>query len=110
MIQNPDHPLLIQGRRHARDVTESAARIVRLSQDSKSAEASATLSTALQLVLSAALVDGFDPHEAYTGLAGALAWAVGRLPPEDRQGVLTSIVASVVDQMKTQAMCEPSLN
>lgn len=103
----PDHPFLLQGRRHARDVIESAARIGRATGDE---QVTAVVSTSLQLVLSAALVDGVDPHEAYSGLAGAIAWAVCRLPEEGRAGVLQAIVAEVVKHMAEVSASEAFLN
>jgi hypothetical protein len=84
---DPNHPALIQGRRHSREVMEAAARAVRQAQEAKTADAASTLSTALQMVISSALVDGFAPREAYAALAGALAWAVCRLPSDERLGV-----------------------
>lgn len=104
---DPNHPFLIAGRRHARDVIEDGARIVRLVGETKTADAAATLSTALQLTVSAALVDGYEPREAYEAASGFLAWMIGRLPPQDRQGVLAAMVKSVVDQIADWPATEP---
>jgi len=98
---DPNHPALLQGRRHSRDVLASAARVVNAAQETKrSADAASTVSTGLQLVVSTALVDGFDPQEVYGGAAGLLAWLVCRLRPEDQLGVLMAMTAEVVDRMK----------
>ena len=96
---DPDHPLMLQGRRHSRDVMESAARLVRLATDSKTADAAATLSTALQLMTTCALVDGFETHTVYDAVAGLLSWSVRRLPPEQRKEVLAAMVKGAVDQI-----------
>ena len=98
-VIEPDHPLLVRGRRHARDVIEDAARVVRHTHSTEQADACATLSTALQLTITAALTDGFDPQEAYTAVSGLVAWSLLRLPAENRTGVLSALVKSVVDQI-----------
>lgn len=100
---DPNHPAMIQGRRHCRDVLGSAARVVRIANDARKADATSTLSTALQLMLTTALVDEFDPQEVYGALSGALAWAVLRLPAEDQVGVLTAMTAEVVSRMELAA-------
>lgn len=94
---SPDHPLLLQGRRHARDVIASAERIGRLAGDP---ERASVLSTAAQLVLSAAMVDGEDPQDVYAALINTLVWAVCRLPKDDRLGVLGAVVKEAVEKIE----------
>jgi hypothetical protein len=96
----PDHPAAVQGRRHSRDVLASAARVVKVAAETRQADAASTLATALQLVLTTALVDGFDAQEVYGALAGAVAFAVMRLPEDQRFGVLTAMTTEVVDRMR----------
>lgn len=71
-------------------------------RESKTADAVEVLSTTLQLTVSAALTDGFYPQEAYGAITGLVAWAIIRLPPEDRQGLLAEIVKSVAAEMAMQ--------
>ena len=97
MIQNPDHPLLLQGRRHARDVIASGDRIGRLAGDTSRASC---LSTGLQLVMSAAMVDGEDPQDVYAALINTVAWAVCRLPKDDRIGVLSAMVKEAAEKIE----------
>lgn len=106
MQLEPDHPALIQGRRHSRDVLESAARVVRVSGETKTADAMSTLSTALQLVATAALVDGFDPQEVYGASAAFLAWLIARLPPQDHVGVLAAMTNEVVNRVQLAEAAE----
>jgi hypothetical protein len=94
-----DHPAAIRGRRDARELLEAAARVVRVTSGQRQAGAADTLSTALQLVMTTALVDGFNAQEVYGALAGALAWGVMRLPPTERQGVLAAMVTEVVGRI-----------
>lgn len=96
---DPNHPFLQRGRRHGRDVLESAARVVKAAAETSTADATSTLSTALQLLVSTALVDGFDAHEVYAAATSFMAWMVCRLPETDRVGVLTAITSDVVDRV-----------
>lgn len=88
------------GRAHCRDVLRSASKVVKADAETKTADAVSTLSTALQLTVSTALVDGYDPHEAYDAAGGFLAWLVCRLPAQDRLGVLTALTTEVVNRIK----------
>ena len=97
---DPNHPSLITGRRHARDVLEDGARIVRMAGATKKADAVSSLSTAHQLMVSAALVDGYEPHECYEAASAFLAWLVMRLPPEQRLGVLTAMTTEIVGRIQ----------
>ena len=101
-------PMMERGRKEARELMNTSARIVRTAGKTETADAATALSTSLQLCLTTALVDGFDAQEVYSALAGALAWSVKRLDPEDRIGVLTAIVGGVVevvrDVPKTEAL------
>lgn len=93
----PEHPLYPRGRRQARDVITTAEAIGRRAGDEARASA---LSMALQLILSAALVDGDAPHDAYEALIFAVAWAVCRLPRDDRPGVLAAIVGEIASRVR----------
>jgi hypothetical protein len=97
---DPNHPSLLTGRRHGRELIEAAARVVRVAGETKTAPAVETLSTALQLTVSAALVDGFEPHEAYEAASAFLAWLVCRLPEKDQLGVLTAMTSEVVQRVQ----------
>ena len=91
-------PIMEKGRADARELMATGARLVRKAADTKKADASATLSTSLQLVLTTALVDGFEPHEVYDALAGALAWSVMRLERTEQMGVLLEMVKNVIEK------------
>lgn len=95
-----NHPALLTGRRHARDVLASASRVVKATTGAKTSDQASVLSTALQLVTSAALVDEFDPHEAYEASSAYLAWLICRLPREDQLGVLTAMTTQVVERVR----------
>lgn len=97
---DPNHPSLLTGRRHSRDVLESAARVVKASAGTKTADAVSTLSTALQLATSTALVDGYEPHEVYEASAAFMAWLVNRLPEADQLGVLTALTTEIVQRVR----------
>lgn len=98
------------GRGHCRDVLRSASKVVKAAAGTKTADATSTLSTALQLCASTALVDGFDPQEVYSAAGGFLAWLVLRLPAEDRLGVLTAMTTEVVDRIKLAEGAALSVN
>lgn len=101
------NPLMTKGRADARETMATAARLVRKAGDTKTADAADTLSTALQLVLTTALVDGYEPKEVYQALCGAVSWSVMRLEADDRLGVLTAITSGVIDQMKAAETVAP---
>lgn len=96
----PDHPLLVQGRRHAREAIYSAERFGR---QNGGADKASTVSVALQFVMSAALVDGTDPALAYGGLAGCVAWALNKVPMEDRPIVLQGLLQAIAERVELPA-------
>lgn len=97
---DPNHPSLITGRRHGRELIEAGARVVRVAAGSKKADAVSSLSTAQQLIISAALVDGYQPHECYEAASAFLAWLVMRLPKDKRLGVLTAMTSEIVNRIQ----------
>lgn len=95
-----ESPLLIQGRRHAREAIYSAERY---GLKNGSGDKASTVSLALQFVMSAAMVDGTDPAFTYGGLAGAVAWALNKLPMEDRPVVLQGLLQAIADRVELPA-------
>lgn len=107
-LSDPNHPLLIQGRRHAREALFSAERFNRLAGVKGKA---ATVSVALQFQIGVAMTDGADAGDVYDGLAGALIWAINKLPAEDRRTVVTNmftaVAAQTTDILIAEALGEP---
>ena len=91
---NRDHPFVLQGRRHARELLMSTHRLGAMTGDK---EPKSTISFAMQIVLWTAISDGVEPVEVYNALIGAMIWAICRAPEEQRQGLLTEIVKNVVE-------------
>lgn len=105
-----DHPFVLQARRHARDVLMSTHRLGAKTGDTSP---DATISLALQITLATAIGDGVEPIAAYNALIGAFAWAVCRVPPEQRQDLLGTMVKNVIEavgQFDDSPKPEPSIN
>jgi hypothetical protein len=93
-LSDPNHPMLLQGRRHAREALYSASRFARIANLHGK---SPVTSLAVQMVVGCALLDGDDAGDVFGGLGAAVAALINRLPPQDRETVLAGVVQTIAE-------------
>lgn len=95
---DPNDPLLVQGRRRARDLIRTARKIAAAAGDRSEAGA---LAAGLQLVIAGEMENGGDPRDAYRALIQTISWAVGRLPPSQQRNMFNTMFGEAAQQIET---------
>lgn len=97
---DPDDPILVQGRRRAKDVLRTARRITAVLGDtSKPAEVSA----AIQLIIAQTMEEGGESRDAYRGLTKAIVSTLSAFPAEHRRAMFNAMFGEAAQQIEAGA-------
>ncbi len=99
-VIGPNHAVVLQGRRHFREVLSSGSRMAARSGDKSEAGAAAA---ALQIAISTFVADEFQPVPVLNAFAQTFATLICTYAPvhQQRLGVLSELVKMIVERIDT---------